>query len=173
MSYPKVNACHFVGVGGVVIYENHVLLVKLTYGPAKGKWLIPGGLVDCGETLREAIVREIREETGQDIIPEGILGVRSMVRCSDNLTDLYCIFVCKLNSKQNEISIDSTEVKDVQWLKISELESDPDVTEYTRNIVHKALDSPLMHYDEEWSKQGKLRPYLLKYEQYWTNLQAI
>ena len=63
MSYPKSFASHFIGVGGVVIHESHVLLVKLTYGPAKGKWLIPGGLVDAGELLQEAIVREILEET--------------------------------------------------------------------------------------------------------------
>ncbi len=96
MNYPKSFACHFIGVGGVVIHDSRVLLVKLTYGPAIGKWLIPGGLVDEGETLQEAIVREILEETGISVHPVGVVGLRSMVRTTDHLTDLYCVFLCKL-----------------------------------------------------------------------------
>ncbi len=167
MSYPRNNACHFIGVGGVIIHNNQVLLVKLTYGPAKGKWLIPGGLVDSGETLQEAVVREIKEETGQEIIPMGILGVRSMVRKSDELTDLYCIFICQLKSHKNKLSTDDLEVKEVRWLNLSELEVNPDVTQYTRSIVEKAQTPSFLQYDESWSEQGKSRPHLKKYEQFW------
>ncbi|HSR10972.1 MAG TPA: NUDIX hydrolase [Thermodesulfobacteriota bacterium] len=56
-----------VGVGGVVFLEDKVLLVKRGREPGFGDWSIPGGAVDTGETLKEAVVREVREETGLDV----------------------------------------------------------------------------------------------------------
>lgn len=116
MSYPIKFACHFIGVGGVVFHNAEVLLVKLSYGPAKGKWLIPGGLVDPGETLQEAVTREIYEETSQNITPLGIIGIRSMVRSTDNLTDLYCIFLCQLESNPNPFLKEDEEIREVRWV---------------------------------------------------------
>jgi ADP-ribose pyrophosphatase len=53
-----------VGVGAIVIREGRILLVKRASSPGKGFWAIPGGLVELGETVREAAEREILEETG-------------------------------------------------------------------------------------------------------------
>ena len=53
-----------VGVGAVVIRDGRILLVKRGSSPGKGLWAPPGGLVELGETLREAAEREILEETG-------------------------------------------------------------------------------------------------------------
>lgn len=53
-----------VGVGAVVIRDGRILLVKRANSPGKGFWAIPGGLVELGETVREAAEREILEETG-------------------------------------------------------------------------------------------------------------
>lgn len=167
MSYPKENACHFIGVGGVVFHEDNVLLVKLSYGPAAGKWLIPGGLVDPGETLQEAVVREIYEETGQHVNPLGIIGIRSMVRESDRLTDLYCIFLCELQTNQNLFSIDQAEVREVTWMPISQLDDDPDVTIYTKIITNNALTRQPMKLDKDLGDARKNRFGLLKYEHYW------
>ncbi len=58
-----------VGVGGIVVHESRVLLVQRGTEPLKGQWTIPGGLVDVGETLREAVIREVREETGLAVEP--------------------------------------------------------------------------------------------------------
>ncbi len=166
MSYPKSFASHFIGVGGVVIHESHVLLVKLTYGPAKGKWLIPGGLVDAGELLQEAIVREILEETGIHVKPIGIIGLRSMVRESDHLTDLYCIFNCKADQEDLEVVNKDEEIDEVRWLPLTEIDSDPLVTEYTRKLIKHVQGLPLI-YDIEWSKNAISRPTLKKYEHFW------
>lgn len=54
----------FVGVGIVVIKEGRILLVKRAFDPGAGKWSIPGGLVEPGETLSAAGARECEEETG-------------------------------------------------------------------------------------------------------------
>jgi 8-oxo-dGTP diphosphatase len=53
-----------VGVGAIVIRDGRILLVKRGSSPGKGLWAPPGGLVELGETVREAAEREILEETG-------------------------------------------------------------------------------------------------------------
>lgn len=59
--YPELP---MVGVGGVVIDEGRVLLVRRATEPALGEWTIPGGLLEAGETLAEGVARELLEETG-------------------------------------------------------------------------------------------------------------
>jgi len=57
----------YVGVGAVIVDAGRVLLVKRKYEPLAGRWSLPGGAVEVGETLEESIVREMSEETGLDI----------------------------------------------------------------------------------------------------------
>jgi 8-oxo-dGTP diphosphatase len=52
------------GVGAVIVKDGRVLLIMRGKEPAKGQWSIPGGLVERGETLHDAVIREAREETG-------------------------------------------------------------------------------------------------------------
>ena len=56
-----------VGVGGVVVHEGSVLLVKRGAEPLKGQWSLPGGAVELGETLQNAVEREMCEETGLQV----------------------------------------------------------------------------------------------------------
>jgi 8-oxo-dGTP diphosphatase len=51
-------------VGGVAVCDDRILLIRRGRGPAQGEWSIPGGRVERGETLAEAVVREVAEETG-------------------------------------------------------------------------------------------------------------
>jgi 8-oxo-dGTP diphosphatase len=57
-------------VGAVAVDDEHLLLVRRGHGPAAGEWSVPGGRVEAGETLAEAVVRELAEETGV----EGVCG---------------------------------------------------------------------------------------------------
>jgi len=56
-----------VGVGGIILHRDRVVLIKRGKEPGLGQWSIPGGVVRTGETLREAVVREVLEETHLEV----------------------------------------------------------------------------------------------------------
>jgi 8-oxo-dGTP diphosphatase len=56
-----------VGVGGVVIDDGRVLLIRRASEPLRGEWSIPGGMLELGETLEEGVARELLEETGLQV----------------------------------------------------------------------------------------------------------
>lgn len=64
-----------VGVGAVIIENRSVLLVKRAHPPIQGQWSIPGGVLEVGELVGAAAVREAREETGLIVEPGELLGV--------------------------------------------------------------------------------------------------
>jgi 8-oxo-dGTP diphosphatase len=53
-----------VGVGAVVVDQGRVLLVQRGHEPSKGKWSLPGGMLELGESLTQGVIREVHEETG-------------------------------------------------------------------------------------------------------------
>ena len=55
-------------VGAVVVRDGQILLIRRGRGPAQGQWSVPGGRVEFGETLQEAVIREVAEETGLDVV---------------------------------------------------------------------------------------------------------
>ncbi len=61
-------------VGAVVVLDGSLLLIRRGHGPAAGAWSVPGGRVEAGELLAEAVVRELREETGLDGVCGPLLG---------------------------------------------------------------------------------------------------
>jgi ADP-ribose pyrophosphatase YjhB (NUDIX family) len=58
-----------VSVGAVVVSRGRVLLVRRGHEPLKGKWSIPGGILELGEALTEGVAREVLEETGLKVEP--------------------------------------------------------------------------------------------------------
>jgi ADP-ribose pyrophosphatase YjhB (NUDIX family) len=83
-------------VGGVVLDgDGRVLLIRRGKPPLKGRWVVPGGHVEWGETLEAAVVREIREETGLDVLPHGQIAVVEIIAPDHHfvIVDYLCAVV--------------------------------------------------------------------------------
>jgi ADP-ribose pyrophosphatase YjhB (NUDIX family) len=66
-------------VGAVVLDGGRILMVRRGHGPAGGRWSIPSGRIEIGETAAEAVVREVREETGLDVVCDSFLGWAELI----------------------------------------------------------------------------------------------
>jgi 8-oxo-dGTP diphosphatase len=68
-----------VGVGAIVIRHGKILLEKRSNDPGKGKWSVPGGKVEIGETLEQTVIREVKEETGLTVRAPVIIDAVSQI----------------------------------------------------------------------------------------------
>jgi 8-oxo-dGTP diphosphatase len=109
-SYPERP---IVGVGAIVLDGNRVVLVKRAHEPLKGEWSVPGGAVDVGETLEQAIRREVKEETCLDVEVGPIVDVLDRIRydSSGRVKFHYVLvdFLCRPLSGMLQCASDATE----------------------------------------------------------------
>lgn len=122
----------WLGVGGLVRRGDSVLAVKKRYGATKGLWTMPGGFVAPGETLDEAVVREIREETGVETAVCGVIAVRTGV-LRTGVSDNLVLFSMKYLSGEPEP--DGRELSEARFLSREDLLEDPTVTELLRTLA--------------------------------------
>ena len=113
-----------VGVGAIIIEDGRVLLVKRGHPPLEGEWSIPGGVLEVGETLREAAIREAREETCLTVEPADLLGVYDRVLRDDDGRTLYHYvlidFLCRRVDGEAQAADDADEVR---WFTPEEADS--------------------------------------------------
>ena len=63
-----------VAVGALAVDQGRLLCIRRGHGPGAGLWSLPGGRVEAGETLHEAVVREVMEETGLEVVVDRFVG---------------------------------------------------------------------------------------------------
>lgn len=128
-----MNYTHFVSVAGLVSNDNgEILLIK---SPRRG-WEYPGGMVEPGETFQEALIREIKEETGVDAEIIGFIGL-----CKNVEKDVVNIdFVCKYIGGELTTSNESSNVKWVQREKALDMVTFP--------LTRKRLENMLSENDK-------------------------
>ena len=112
-----------VGVGAVIVKDGRVLLVQRGTEPALGRWSIPGGLIEVGEALSEAVVREVHEETGLEIEPVELVELLDRIhRDGDRVRYHYVIadYLCRVVSGTLNAASDAAAVR---WVERSEWNS--------------------------------------------------
>jgi mutator protein MutT len=102
-----------VGVGAVLIHQGKVLLIRRGKEPLRGRWVVPGGTVEVGETLEQALVREVREETGLVVRPREVVMVFDRIERKDETVRYHYVIVdyrCEYVSGTPRAASDAEEV---------------------------------------------------------------
>lgn len=128
-----------VGVGAVIFRDDELLLVVRGKEPRRGAWTIPGGAVELGETVREAIDREVLEETGLEI---GIVGVAdvvdAIVRDESGAVKYQYVLVDFATIYKDGTLAPGSDADGAEWVKIADLAS-YDVNERLLRVVEDAF----------------------------------
>lgn len=113
-----------VAADGIIyrVEDKSMLLIKRKYPPFQNKWALPGGMVDEGETVENALIREMKEELTIDVQPQSILGVYSDPNRDPRGQVISVVFVASWDETQEPRAND--DAKECQWLPISELHED-------------------------------------------------
>jgi len=128
-----------VGVGAIVIENSRVLLVKRADPPLQAQWSIPGGVLEVGELVRDAAIREAREETGLIVEPADLLGVYDRVlRNAEQRVQYHYVlidFLCRWVGGELQAASDAAEVR---WFTREEL-PDLNLAEDTLDVIRKGF----------------------------------
>lgn len=110
-------------VAAIIIENNQILLVRRGSEPSKGRWSIPGGRVEWGESLVDAVKREVNEETGLLIEPGNIAGVYDLIiPDGDEIRYHYVIIDYYAKQVGGKLAAND-DAAEVRWVPISQLES--------------------------------------------------
>lgn len=127
-------------VGGLVVRDDAVLLVRMTYGSSRGRLMLPGGLLDPGETLDFAIAREVLEETGVVADPIGIIGLRT--RYDGPKTDNYVLWL--LEHREGNPRSDGHENDEAAYFTLAQLDARDDVTHLAHFMARQVLNQTVV-----------------------------
>lgn len=128
-------------MGALIFRRESILLVERGREPLKGYWSLPGGLVETGELLEDAVTREVFEETGLRVMPVKRFEVFERIMCdaSGRAEYHYVLvdYVCKVVSGEPCAGDD---VSRVQWVRRGSLAGHR-LTEGTLGVIEKAFDA--------------------------------
>jgi mutator protein MutT len=134
--YPRYP---LVGVGALIFNRGRILMVQRAKQPLAGKWSLPGGLVETGESLRDAVCREVWEETGLEIEPLGVLEIfERIMRNTEGVAEYHYVlidYVCRVAGGELRAADDAC---GVAWVRQRALEK-LDITEGTLAVIEKGF----------------------------------
>ena len=127
------------GVGAVILDGDRVLLIQRGGTTLSGKWSIPGGLGELGETTREAVCREIGEECGLQIDLVDVCGVLDrVVRDPDGRVRYHWVLVDFLAVARGGTLCAGDDAADARWVPIDEVET-YDTTDGLMDMIMRAM----------------------------------
>jgi 8-oxo-dGTP diphosphatase len=136
-SYPERP---YLAVSAAIVRDGKILVVRRARASAHGLFSLPGGVVEVGETLTEAVTREVREETGMAIEPVALAGFReTIVRDAKGRVERHFIILCFAARWRAGEPVLNDELDDARWLDPAELTSFP-TTPGLADIVAAAFD---------------------------------
>jgi len=126
-------------VGVIVVERGKVLLVQRGKEPSRGRWTIPGGVVELGETVHEAAKRELMEECGIEVeIGRLIAAFDSIVRDADGRVRFHYVILDMLGARTGGEVRAGGDVMDARWVGVDDLQS-LDVLPGAANLARQVL----------------------------------
>ena len=118
--YPKQP---IVGVGAVIICNGKILLEKRKNEPGKGKWSVPGGLVELGESVEQTVTREVKEETGLEVEkPEHIDVVDNIIRDESGRVKYHFVIIDYFMRLKGGTLKAASDAEELKWVPLSDVE---------------------------------------------------
>jgi mutator protein MutT len=125
------------GVGAVIVQEGKILLEKRKNAPGRGKWSVPGGLVELGESTEQAVIREVKEETGLEVEEPRLIDVVNNVSLDEKGKIKYhYVIVDYLVRVRRGVPKAASDADELKWVPFSEVE-EYDLTESFRDFFRR------------------------------------
>jgi 8-oxo-dGTP diphosphatase len=136
--YPRYP---LVGIGAVLIRRGSILMAQRGKEPLKGWWSLPGGLVETGESLKDAVKREVLEETGLQVEPSRVFEIfERIMRDSAGAPEYHYILIDYLCDVTGGKLCPGDDVCMVEWVKRADLPK-LQITEGTLAVIERAFDN--------------------------------
>jgi len=112
-----------VGVGAIIICEGEILLEKRKNEPGKGKWSVPGGLVELGESVEQTVIREVKEETGLEVEkPEHIDVVDNIIRDESGKVKYHFVIIDYFMRLKGGTLKAASDAEELKWVSLNDVE---------------------------------------------------
>ena len=132
----RYNTGYNIGVGGAVVKDDRLLLVRRLSRRGRGNWQIPGGFVEQNETMEIAVIREVEEEAGVTASVQGVLGIRNRYD-EEGGNSLY--IVMRLSPRSGNPNPDMKEVDQAKYFRLSEIQALEQISPVNIEVAQRAL----------------------------------